>query len=89
MADCITLYASNNDVAALIQLGLKLGRSPGWIDLDLHDDHVNELVEITLEFASKEDAVSFSEDFTGCLPSGLAEQEPTGFWPGVDRPLID
>jgi hypothetical protein len=68
MTHCITLYASNNDVRALIQLGLKLGRSPGWIVWDLHDDNVNELVEITLEFASKEDAASFSEDFTGCSP---------------------
>jgi hypothetical protein len=68
MAHFITFYASNIDVEALIQLGLKLGRSPGWIDLGLHDDKLNELVGITLEFASKEDAASFSEDLTGCSP---------------------
>jgi hypothetical protein len=53
MEHCITFYADNNDVEGFIQLGLKLGRLPGWIDLRLHDDSVNELVGITLEFASK------------------------------------
>ena len=62
MTHCITFYADNNDVEGFIQLGLKLGRLPGWINLRLHDDSVNELVGITLEFASKEDATSFGDD---------------------------
>ncbi len=62
MEHCITFYADNNDVESLIQLGLKLGTTPGWIDMGLHEDNENDLVEITLEFASKEDATSFGED---------------------------
>ncbi len=69
MEHCITFYAGNNDVESLIQLGLELGTTPGWIDMGLHEDNENDLVEITLEFASKEDAASFADDLTGCPPS--------------------
>jgi hypothetical protein len=58
----ITFYANNTDFEAFIRLGLKLGRSPGLIDLEVHNDSVNDLVGITLEFASKEDATSFGDD---------------------------
>jgi hypothetical protein len=37
--------------------------------MGLHEDNENDLVEITLEFASKEDAASFADDLTGCPPS--------------------
>jgi hypothetical protein len=42
-----------NDVEAFIQVGFKSGTTPGWMDMGLHEDNVNDLVEITLEFASK------------------------------------
>ena len=49
----IRLRPRPNDVEAFIQVGFKSGTTPGWMDMGLHEDNVNDLVEITLEFASK------------------------------------